>query len=584
MRYITDRNGGPSLSVLVLALGLLVTLGVWRTIRNHERSEVDWLTELAAQVVRSDIATDMEWQRYGLDRLALLWEAADRDPPEDLWIRNAQLYLQHRPGSVAVEWLAPDGERRVLITKSGNPNIPLAFDGVPKALLAQIRGSNAAMFSEPTLVAHGDRQWAIAHPVYVKGQSRGCIVSFFDLKESWDYILDDLKSLGFSFAVLIPNGSEYLLPESTESERELGKIVDVPLPGVTWQIRVWPKSSVVNVIKSRLADVTLAMGSTLTLLLVLTLHFAFRARRSSARIHEANDALQREISTREGAQEELRRAHGQLEMRIEQRTAALASSNTLLQKEVTDRQRAEQLLQELTGRLFQLQDEERRRLARELHDGVVQNLVAMAMDMGLVRDAVPPEDVGTKELVHECVRLIERSTNELRTISYLLHPPYFDELGLAAALRDYCEGFASRSGIRITLNVDPELGRLGHDVELTIFRVVQEALSNVHRHAHSPTAKITLARDAGFVRLEVADAGRGIPPEILDPNRGSLAGVGIAGMYERVRLLGGRLDIQSGPTGTAIRAVLPLSLPNFAAKSAVVSAGLVVGNSSSDAA
>jgi two-component system NarL family sensor kinase len=275
------------------------------------------------------------------------------------------------------------------------------------------------------------------------------------------------------------------------------------------------------------------------------------------RARRANEALQREVSVREGVQEELRRTQAELETRVDRRTADLAAANALLQREVTEHRHAEERLRDLTGRLFQLQDQERRRLGRELHDGAVQNLVALAMDVGMIRDALPAEDKRSKELASECVGLIGQSTGELRTISYLLHPPYFDELGLTASLRDFVDGFATRSGIQVTLDIDPSFGRLRYDVELAIYRVIQEALSNVHRHAESRTATISLARHAELVHLEVADAGRGIPPEILASEGARFAGVGIAGMRERIRGLGGRLEIQSDAGGTRIQAVLP---------------------------
>lgn len=549
---------GRWLGILVFAVGLLATLMAWRTIRIHEHSEVRWVTKLTAQAIRTDIVTDMEWQLVGLDRLALLWETAD--PPQELWTKNADLYLEHRPGSVAVAWLTPEAERRALITRKQNPNaIALAFDGVPKDLLSAVSRSQVAMISAPVVVSSGGRQWAIAHPVYVSGQLRGFIVSFFDLKESLDYILGDVTGLGFSFAVVPPNQPEYLFPGSSrEHEQEWGELVDVPLSGVTWQVRVWPRTDVVTIIKSSLPDVALAAGSVVSFLLALTLYLALGAAHSSARTQHANEALQREISVREGAEEALRRAHAELETRIDRRTAELAAANALLQKEVAEHQRTAELLQALTGRLFHLQDEERRRLARELHDGAVQSLVALAMNVGMIGDAVPTADVRTKELVTECGALIEQSTKELRTISYLLHPPYFDELGLQPVLRDFVQGFAARSDIKVTLDIDPKLGRLGHELELAIYRVVQEALSNVHRHAQCRTANVTLGCKAGFVQLEIADAGRGIPPGVLSPDRPGFAGVGIAGMRERVRLLGGRLEVQSGAGGTSVQAILPL--------------------------
>jgi signal transduction histidine kinase len=568
-RYQDGGSWRRWIVVLVLAVGLSATIALWRAVATHEQSDLRWATKLAAQAIRTDLLTDMEWQVIGLDRLAMLWEAAD--PPQKLWTRNAELYIRHRPGCVAVEWFTRDGDQGVVVSAAGKRGTrPLAFDGVPKALIEAVSRSKTAMISAPEAVSDGSRQWVVTYPVYANGQARGFTVAFFDLEESLDYILNDVRPLDFSFGVSAPNQPEYILPgTSRKHEEHLEIVVEVPLPGTTWQLRVWPNADVVNEIRSRLPEVALAVGSAVSLLLALTLHFGIGAALSSARSRRATEELQREISMREGAQEELRRAQAELEIRIDRRTAELAASNALLQKEVTEHQRAEESLGELTGRLFQLQDEERRRLARELHDGAVQNLVALAMDMAMVRDTVPAEDISTTELVNECVRLIEQSTSELRTVSYLLHPPYFDELGLPAVLRDFVDGFATRSGIQVTLEIDPELGRLGQQLELAIYRVVQEALLNIHRHAQSCTATIALARHGEFVHLDIADAGRGIPPEVLAPNSCRLAGVGIAGMRERVRLLGGRLDIQSSSAGTRVQALLPVTTSDFCTRKGV---------------
>jgi signal transduction histidine kinase len=155
--------------------------------------------------------------------------------------------------------------------------------------------------------------------------------------------------------------------------------------------------------------------------------------------------------------------------------------------------------------------------------------------------------------------MIEECAQEIRTISYLLHPPLLDELGLAAAIRNYVEGFSKRSGVQVTFDTPHGLERFPAEVELTLFRIVQESLGNIHRHADASNARICLACDAEQVMLEVSDPGRGMSGETIraiEAGRGS-TGVGIAGMRERLRLLGGRLEIESGGQGTTVRAIIP---------------------------
>jgi two-component system, NarL family, sensor kinase len=257
----------------------------------------------------------------------------------------------------------------------------------------------------------------------------------------------------------------------------------------------------------------------------------------------------RDVTESTRAAEQLRKAHDELEVRVLERTADLEAVNAALHAEVNERMRAEQSLRELSGRLLRLQDEERRRIARELHDGTIQNLAALALTVNLVRDDTALSSP-MHETLSECLRLIEQSTGDLRTISYLLHPPVLEELGLARTLQNYVDGFSRRSGIPVTLQVGEHLGHLSSEIELTVFRIVQESLSNIHRHSNSQTAAISLLRVGGTLMLEIADQGTGIPSLTTS------VGVGIAGMRERVRLLGGEMDIQSSSAGTTIRVLL----------------------------
>jgi PAS domain S-box-containing protein len=217
-------------------------------------------------------------------------------------------------------------------------------------------------------------------------------------------------------------------------------------------------------------------------------------------------------------------------------------------------------LHRLSADLLRLQDQERRRFARELHDGPVQMLSGAAMNLSvLARSACIANSDRDRRLAEECVTWVKQASQEMRSLSYLLHPPILDELGLTSALRGWIVGFADRTGLEVDLNIE-EVGRLGADLETALFRIGQEALSNVHRHSLSSTVSVRLHRRDGSILMEVEDSGRGIPPGVLDGRGAAPAlGVGIGGMRERARQLGGQLDISSAPdTGTLVRLVLPL--------------------------
>jgi len=236
--------------------------------------------------------------------------------------------------------------------------------------------------------------------------------------------------------------------------------------------------------------------------------------------------------------------------------------------------RKTQQLEALNARMTTLQDEERRRIARELHDSVGQLLAAMSMNSALVEAESHKLSPEAAKRVHENAAIVEEATKEIRTISHLLHPPLLDEAGLASALHCYVEGFSERSKIVAKLDIPQSFEGLSKEMELSIFRVVQECLTNIHRHAGSPTAAIRITQDGACLRVEIEDAGKGIPPEKQSLFRLSArTGVGLRGMRERLRQLGGTLQIQSIGHGTQVIATLPVARTPVVAPSEVVGSG-----------
>ena len=240
-------------------------------------------------------------------------------------------------------------------------------------------------------------------------------------------------------------------------------------------------------------------------------------------------------------------------------------------EDVSEVKASEGALRQLTRRLLRSQDDERRRIARELHDSTAQNLLGAALGIGQAMRQVPRMKPTARAALEESRALIEQSQREIRTVSYLLHPPMLDEAGLPPALRWFCEGFAKRADIAVDLEIAPEIGRLPSELEAALFRVAQEALTNVHRHSGSTTARVVLKIESSFgaqpqVLLRVEDDGRGMPAATADPLRTGdrvpdvqSMGIGLAGMRERLRQLGGILDIVSSPSGTSVCISAPLS-------------------------
>jgi signal transduction histidine kinase len=209
----------------------------------------------------------------------------------------------------------------------------------------------------------------------------------------------------------------------------------------------------------------------------------------------------------------------------------------------------------LSARILELQDVERRKIARELHDSVGQYLAGLKLNLGRLQRREAEPGIQNSQLLAESLDVTDRAILEVRTISHLLHPPLLDELGLASALRWYVEGFSERSKITVDVEIPSDLGRLPTEQEIAIFRIVQECLTNIHRHADSKTAAIRIHRDAEQIVVVAEDSGRGIPEEKLQSSSG---GVGFRGMHERIRYLGGKLELHSNSNGTVVTAILPL--------------------------
>jgi PAS domain S-box-containing protein len=252
----------------------------------------------------------------------------------------------------------------------------------------------------------------------------------------------------------------------------------------------------------------------------------------------------REISAQVHAREALKEVHENLETRVKLRTAEL--------------ERAQQDLRDLSARLMQAQDEERRRIARELHDSAGQLVAALAMNLSAIGHNARRPNARLAEAIADSRLLVQQLTQEIRTMSYLLHPPLLDEHGLNGALRWYAEGLTQRSGIAIELAFSRDIGRLPEDLELALFRIAQECLTNIHRHSGSKSASIRLTRDAAEICMEIADHGCGISNEKLRTLNTHGSGVGLRGMLERVRHFGGRLQVDSNSAGTTISVVFPI--------------------------
>jgi len=262
------------------------------------------------------------------------------------------------------------------------------------------------------------------------------------------------------------------------------------------------------------------------------------------RLSQAQKEARRQAREAHEAREDLKAINETLELRIKERTLDLERSNAEIRK--------------LSQRLLQAQDEERRRISRELHDSTGQLLVGLSLNLSQLKSKLLEDSPGLVPLLDDTSLLVDEINRQMRTLSYLLHPPLLDEAGLAFALKWYIDGFMDRSNISVELRLPNDLGRLPQDLETTIFRLIQESLTNVHRHSKSKTACIRLEKNDREISVEVIDSGNGVSSSPRGLGSEFRPGVGILGMKERVRQFGGDFEISFQNTGTSVRVRLPI--------------------------
>lgn len=514
--------------LLIAVLAILVIAAIYVSFHDpfdfDDRPQIERLMRLALSNAKADTTVDMEERMWSQVKLGEAGDLSSMSARE--WEAMSNSFLAHNRGYIGLQLLdsAYHKKRTAALPEAAGLDATLDFlaDARLQHTLQTAATATSRVAAVPISLPNRKPGYLIAVPDLAHHELVGFLVVESDVEKTLDSMLSEFKELGYSVAVSDNFRQLYQTPGSGNSEerKQWGQSAKVPLPAVDWSVEVWPRPESVAEARSALPELGALTALLLLLLLGATAYFAHKLRGTSA---------------------DLRRAHDELEGRVFERTAQLEKANEAL---------------------LHVQDQERRRIARELHDSTVQIMGALAIDIEKIQQLVPAGDsTKARKLLADSSELVERATTELRTISYLLHPPILDDLGLEGVVPWYAAGFSSRSGIQVSVDVRPELGRFPHELELTLFRIVQEALTNVHRHSGSPTAEITVFRDALQVTLQITDHGRGIPPGVLEPARGARAvvGVGIAGMQERVRQLGGRLEIESADKGTSIRTILPIS-------------------------
>jgi len=527
-------------AVLMLAMIAGASLAFWVPLRRAEDSHIRHLSKFATQSVQTLLANEMRSRLLALVRLAQVC-VIEENVKKKAWESYAGLFLSHHPGYLALQLVDREDRVRLSFHQAQDSSVLdplLTADGALEPALQESRRKRDVILTPAFLLRNGSTGHVAVAPIDNTDHPAEFVIAVFDDQKVLGDILADETDRGYAISVLEGNRQVYRTPDSdTESAGAWQEHAEVFLPGITWNIEVWPKVSFLGSAQSKLPQLAALAGLAIGLLLVVTLEFA---RQAGAKTRD------------------LRRIREQLEVRVRERTGEVKALRKKFEAEIGV---LEQTKKELSGQLLQLRDDERRRIGRELHDGTTQIIAALAIDLEMLRDVVARRDsLKAQELLVESSELAAQAAAELRTVSYLLHPPILDGLGLEGVLPRYVDGFSNRSGIGVSINMQPQLGRLPSDVEVTLFRILQEALTNIHRHSGSATAEVTLFRTENQITLEISDQGRGIPQKLLESlvNQQVFIGIGIPGMRERMRQLGGCLDIESGGKGTSIKVTAPI--------------------------
>jgi signal transduction histidine kinase len=492
-----------------------------------DRPHIERLLKLALANVQSDIAVDMEERTRTQLKVA---EASDfSNATERDWEQTANMFLAHNPGYIGLLALDNGYHKSRALELSEAAGLTATIDFLNDAELQQMLRTTSAssnrVATAPRTTSDGRLLYLIAVPNFVNDKNVGFLVAMSDVEKTLDSELSEFRGLAFSVAVLDRSRQLYANGDSRH-RKQWGQIAKVPLTSFDWQVEVWPKPEMLADTQSPFLELVAIFTTLLIILLASTIHLGRKLQAKSV---------------------SLQTAHNDLERRVDERTAELQQSNDSLLN--------------LSGHVLHLQDEERRRIARELHDSTAQTLSGLKINISTILNQTTFDPPVSRSLLQQSSKMAEHALNEIRTMSYLLHPPILEDFGLESALAWYATGFSERSGVDTRVMIDPDLGRFTPDVELILFRVVQEALGNIHRHSGSPIAELVLSRTNTHIRLIVRDEGCGIPVHIADPKQGTVPriGVGIAGMRERVRQFGGTLEIVSSRTGTVLKVILPLS-------------------------
>lgn len=532
--------------VVAIFVGLSIAtfaIALWVSLRAQENTHIQQSIAAHAQQLQTVITGSIASHSRALERMANRWEV-HRTPRKREWLADAALFIEHEPNYHAISWVDATLQMRWVFPVQGNQNMlnhNLAVEERHATALLAARARREVRFTRSIKVGQDKKGFAVYVPIFLDDAPGGFIGGLFHVQALLDTLVRDSNSQ--EYALVIFDGNEEIYSRrqpDLQYAQALSHEVPITLHNITWRMRIWPSATWLAEKQSALPNVVLAGGLLFAFMAVLILELMRTARLRAQTITAAN--------------QELHRHREHMEELVQERTNALSTSNIKLSQEIEQREDTQAQLRLLTDHLLSVRESERTRISREIHDELGQAMVALNIDVHWLSNHIPSDQPQLLDKAQKVLTLIESTVEAVRRIASNLRPPLLDDLGLEAAIQWYLEQFGGRTGITCELSIDACPALLNDPCSIVVFRIFQETLTNISRHANASNVQVTLQMLNNSLILWVKDNGRGISEN--DAQRGGQ--FGLLGMRERAQSIEGTVEITSKPgQGTQVKLIVP---------------------------
>ncbi|MCK4950422.1 MAG: CHASE domain-containing protein, partial [Gammaproteobacteria bacterium] len=563
------KSNNPSQKWLALAAGIgaaTLAIALWQTLLTQDRHHINAMIAARTSLIHSKIQNSIEQYIKPIIRLGKRWEFRNGTPIKE-WESDVTQYIEHHPGYQAIGWADSSFHVRWIVPLEENKqalNLDLTFEDSRRDTLMRAHKERKLQLTHSIDLIQGDKGFIAYIPLFPENGFDGFMTGVFRINKLLDPLIQN-ESLSKGYHISIFEGDELLYRNQNSNPldtKEWEQESIIKLYNITWKIRVSPTQRLLASKQSSAPSIALGIGLLVTLLLSLTINRIQSARLHAKAFEKANKELEDEVNTRKKIEYSLHEYKENLEELVDERTTTLKETNLRLLHEINDRrstekalQKSEKQLRDLARHLESIREEERKHIAREVHDEVGQLLTALSMDAHWVIKHCPDNNHILEEKALSMLPNIESAIIAVQRIVSELRPAILDDLGLVAAINWYCEQFQTRTGVTCELNMSLDNISVDTERSTAIFRILQETLTNVTRHAHATRVTASMGIDDHTIYMRITDNGIGISDDSLNANDA----FGLIGMRERALALAGSIVIErNNDSGTTVNLLLPI--------------------------